>query len=188
MKRRIGFGPRLLAFLTDSFIIGFTASLVMAVVMKSTFQSFLSGQYVEALTALSQGQDAAVQGGALDSLLRVTSFITSWSLLYMLIEGFTGASPGKMLLGLKIGTEDGQIADSRTYFYRYLLKNGASLLGVFGKTSGLLILNNIGNMMGMVIFFGCFMTILPHRQAIHDMVVKTAVFRKNDLESNDKGG
>ncbi len=174
--------------MTDSFVVGFTASLVMSVIMESTFQSFMSGQYVEALTALSQGQDAAIQSGALDSLLRVTSFITSWSLLYMLIEGFTGASPGKMLLGLKIGTEDGQIADSKTYFQRYLMKNSAALLGVFGKTTGLLILNSIGNMAGMVIFFGCLMTLLPHKQAIHDMVVKTAVYRKKDLENNQKNG
>ena len=156
----------------------------MSVVMEGTFQHFLSGQYMDALTALSQGQEAAAHSGALDSLLRVTSFITSWSLLYMLIEGFTGASPGKMLFGLKIGTETGQIADSKSYFYRYLLKNSASLLGVFGKTTGVLLFTNVGNLMGMVIFFGCFMTILPHKQAIHDMVVKTAVYRKKDLENN----
>jgi len=186
MNARIGFGPRLLAFAVDSLIVGFTASLLMSVIMPDTFHLFMSGQYIEALAAASKGQESASHIENFQLVVRVSSFITSWSLLYMLIEGFLGASPGKMLLGLKIGTEKGNIADTRIYFNRYLAKNSPSLLMVIAKTTGISILGDLEYLSSMVIFFGYLLTFLPHRQGIHDMIAKTAVYRKKELEQVKK--
>lgn len=179
--KRVGFGPRLLAFVIDSFIIGMLASILMSYLMENTFQAFIRGDLVNTLLNAYAGNSTPQDAEALKKLFKVTSFVTHLSMLYMLIEAFTGATPGKMFLGLKIGTEKGKTGDTWLYFHRYAVKNSSSLLGLLASTTGLASFNSLGGLVGLVMIFGCFMVLGPKKQAIHDMAAKTAVYYKHDF-------
>jgi uncharacterized RDD family membrane protein YckC len=101
--------------------------------------------------------------------------------LYSLIEALTGASPGKMVMKLKIGTEDGRTAPLSTYLTRWAVKYSSQILSVLALITGIGVLSQVGSLAGLVIFVGCFLVLGAKRQAIHDMVAKTAVFKKADL-------
>jgi uncharacterized RDD family membrane protein YckC len=115
-------------------------------------------------------------------IIRLSNFIANFSLLYMFIEAFTGASPGKMVLSLKVGTENGEKGDTWLYFTRFAIKNASALFGLAGRTTGLIFLNSLGGFAGMIIFLGCFLVLGIKKQAVHDMLAKTAIFNKNELE------
>ena len=50
--------------------------------------------------------------------------------LYTLIEGLTGASPAKMMFGIKIANEDGTKANRNTLINRWAFRNGSSLIQI----------------------------------------------------------
>jgi uncharacterized RDD family membrane protein YckC len=180
IEKRIGFGPRLAAFIIDSFFIALLSSLLMSQLMGDIFNQFISGRLTEIVlaagTAVTEESHEAYQ-----NMMRVSMFIAHFSALYMMVEGFLGASPGKMILGLRVGTETGDGGDVWTYFPRYLIKNSSILIDLFGRLSGIDPVRSLGGLVGMVVFFGCFMVLGVRRQAIHDLLARTAVFRKEDL-------
>ena len=181
LKKRTGFGPRLGAFIIDSIIISLLASLLMSIIMETTFNAFFQGHLTESILkgeALKSGSAAAE---AYREMLRISLFIAHFSTLYMIIEAFTGATPGKMILGLKIGTQEGKSGDMWLYFPRYLIKNCSVLIDLAGRITGITLLGTIGGFAGMVVFFGCFYVLGEKKQALHDIIAKTAVFRKHDL-------
>jgi uncharacterized RDD family membrane protein YckC len=107
--------------------------------------------------------------------------VTIVGVLYGLIEAFTGASPGKMVLKLKIGFEDGRNAAVATYFTRWAVKYSGTILSFLGVISGISLLGTLGSLASFVIFIGCFLVLAEKKQAVHDMAAKTAVFKKADL-------
>lgn len=180
MKKRIGFTPRLGAFIIDSFIITLVASLLMSVFMETTFNAFLQGRFTETLLN-SESLSTGAAREAYSEMLRISLFIAHFSTLYMIIEAFLGATPGKMILGLKIGTQDGKAGDMWVYFPRFLYKNCSVLIDLAGRITGISLLGTLGGFAGMVIFFGCFYALGEKKQALHDILAKTAVYRKQDL-------
>jgi uncharacterized RDD family membrane protein YckC len=103
--------------------------------------------------------------------------------LYNLIEGVVGYTIGKLIIGIKIGNQDGTPASQSTLMLRYALKNIGS---IFSLLSILLIVNalsTIGSILGLIVFIGCFFVLADKRQAFHDMLAKTAVFKKDALEN-----
>jgi uncharacterized RDD family membrane protein YckC len=124
---------------------------------------------------------AAAAGAAIGALGGMAIGIYVFGFLYSLIEAFTGASPGKMVLKLKIGLEDGRNAPLGTYVSRWAVKYAGTLIGLVALMPGLALLGTIGSLAGFVIFIGCFLVLGDKRQALHDMAAKTAVFNKADL-------
>ncbi len=179
-EKRVGFGPRLGAFIIDSFVITILASILMALLMENTFSAFIKGQLTEAIMNTAGNHHFTPQE-AYDEMMRVSLFIAHFSTLYMITEAFFGATPGKMILGIKIGTQDGKAGDIWVYFPRFAIKNGSVLLELIGRISGFTFLNSIAGLAGMVILFGCLFILGEKRQALHDTLARTAVFRKNDL-------
>ncbi len=167
-SNRIGFGPRLGATLLDALFIallivpmsmlGIGAGLAAAMGMDAT-----GGDEAEALALLGVG------AGAIAMILVATLL----ALAYTLIEAFTGASPGKRVLGLQIAKADGTAGDLSFYLLRWAVKNSGSLLN--------LVLPAIASLASLVFFFGCFAALGEKRQALHDMVVKSAVYKKADI-------
>lgn len=174
-SNRIGFGPRLGAFLIDSFLMAFLASLLMSLFMPDQLKLFADGKYLEVLAHGTAGD------GSMESILKVSSFLAHFSMLYMLIEGFVGATPGKLLLGMKIGTPEGYHGDQKLYMTRYLVKNSPSLLNLAATTLNLGLFAGLSGIAGMVILMGGFMMLSPDRQALHDRVAHTAIFKRVDL-------
>ncbi len=180
-KRRVGFGPRLVAFVIDSFFIAVLASILMSAFMGPTFTAFIKGQLTETYLGAQAIKDSISSREAYDGIMRISLFIAHFSTLYMITEAFWGASPGKMLLGLKIGTQDGLKGDIWVYFPRFALKNSSVLLDLLSRLTHIAFISSLAGFVGMVIFTGCFFALGIRKQALHDTIARTAVFRKEDL-------
>jgi uncharacterized RDD family membrane protein YckC len=44
------------------------------------------------------------------------------------------------------------------------------------------LVKTVGSFLGFIIFIGCFFALGSNKQSIHDMISKTAVFKKADLK------
>ena len=111
------------------------------------------------------------------------------SILYMLIEGFTGASVGKRLLKLTVARADGTAGNQALFLSRMFVKNSdrilhlIAILPLFTFLSGAV--ESAGSTIGFVLFIGCFFVLGRNRMALHDMVVKTAVFKVHDVKKSE---
>lgn len=160
---RIGFGKRLLASTID-FVLMFVVALVIGFVGIGAFMSRM----------LLPGNSATGLFGAMAGIL-VTMVLVG--VFYPLIEGFTGWSPAKRLLGLEIGTADGEVAPLQTLLTRYAVKNASMLVGFIGIITGISILGTAGSLLAVVVTVGCLMALMAPRQALHDRIAGTAVFK-----------
>jgi uncharacterized RDD family membrane protein YckC len=64
---------------------------------------------------------------------------------------------------------------------RWLLKNMSSVIGILNLIMLSPVLDLIGSIIGIVIFIGCFFVLGDNKQALHDILAGTAVFRKKDI-------
>jgi len=137
--------------------------------------------------AAGEGADSAAAAGAAGAAIGAVGGmmigIYIFGFLYSLVEALTGASPGKRILKLKIGFEDGRTAPTSTYVARWAVKYAGTLIGLVALLPGLHLLGTVGSLAGFVVFVGCFLVLGDKKQALHDMAAKTAVFNKADLAS-----
>jgi len=178
MEKRVGFGPRFAAALIDLAvvaIVGFVAGAAIGGMLGGGIGGMLGG---------SAGEDAAggaALGAAIGAVFGAIAAFGGFVFLYSLIEAFTGASPGKMILGLTAGTADGRRGSAALYVRRWAVKYSGTVLGLLGAIPGLHILGLLAPAAGLIIFVGCFLVLGDKRQALHDVAATTAVFRKADL-------
>ena len=178
METRIGFGRRLGAYVIDTiFIIG------IAYILFSLF-----GDFFERFVDFSEITDAQLDQvdsmpGTLGAFfLTLSVSITLSSFAYNLVEGFLGYTVGKLMLGIQIGNQDGTPAKMETLMARYAIKNISTLVGLVGLAVMISIISTISSGLGFVILIGCFFALGEKKLALHDMIAKTAVFRKSELE------
>ena len=177
MEKRVGFGPRLGAALIDMVLI-----TIVSLLFGGTLGAMLGlGAGALAGSAGENATGAAAAGAAIGALGGMMIGVYIFGFLYSLIEALTGASPGKMVLKLKIGFEDGRNAPASTYVARWAVKYSGTLIGMVALMPGLHLLGTVGTLAGFVIFIGCFLVLGDKRQALHDMAAKTAVFNRADL-------
>ena len=179
MDTRAGFGLRFAAALIDFgsvAVVGFIAGAAVGGMLGGGIGGVLGG---------SAGGDGAAAGAALGAavgaLVGAIAAFGGFVFLYSLIEAFTGASPGKMCLGLRVGTADGRRGSASLYVKRWAIKYSGTLLGLLGAIPGLHILGLVAPAAGLIVFVGCFLALGDRRQALHDLGAATAVFRKADL-------
>lgn len=173
MENRIGFGKRLGALLLDCVIVG-----VLVVLLGGAVGGML-GLTAGGLAAA--GEDAAagaMSGAAIGAILGMVAAMAVIGLVYFLLEGFTGYTLGKLLLGIRIANEDGSQAAVSTLLARWALKNINFVLTVAAVMTGVELLRVLGNVGGLVILVGCFLVLGVSKQALHDRIVKTAVYPK----------
>ena len=183
-ENRIGFSPRLGALLVDVVVI----IVVALVIVGPILGVFMGAEAAEAAkeTATASGgdqmdKDLAEAGGGIGGFfagmvlsLPITGF------LYTLIEGLTGASPAKMMFGIKIANEDGTKANRNTLIKRWAFRNGSSLIQILAAI-GLTFLSPVSGIYGLIITVGCFMVLRDNKQSFHGAWSKTAVFKKSDI-------
>jgi len=168
-SHRIGFGPRLGAALLDIL-------LVLLCSLPALIFAGVAGAVVTTLGLDSViDEEAMAATGLMAGVGAVAAFIFAGlvAIVYTLIEAFTGASPGKRILGLRVARADGTPGDVQLYLMRWALKNSGSLLTF--------VLPAVSSLASLVFFFGCFAALGEKRQALHDMVVKSAVYKKADI-------
>jgi uncharacterized RDD family membrane protein YckC len=65
---------------------------------------------------------------------------------------------------------------------RFAIKNISSIIGLIAIALMATTLNTIGSVLGFVIIIGCFFVLGESKLAFHDMLAKTAVYWRKDLE------
>lgn len=175
---RVGFGTRLGALLLDAVIIS-GISFVLAPILGG-FLGAAAG--AAAADASSDAAVAAAAGGILGTLVALMVVLPLIYVVYYLIEGLTGITLGKLILGIKVANQDGTAAPTGTLITRWAVKSSGNILTALGAILGVAILGTIGGIVGLVIFIGCFMVLGAKKQSLHDMVAKTAVFKKSDIK------
>ncbi len=176
---RIGFGRRFAAYLIDAIfttflmVIGFYATGLAQEIM-----GIVSLNDYNFMTLMTNEQ-------FLDLVNRITPLSLAIGTVYALMEVFFAASPGKMLLGIIIGTADKKFAPIPKLFLRFCIKNisyfGTLLFVITNKE----IFSSIGTFFSFMIFIGFFAILGAKRQGFHDMIAKTAVYFKDELKQFD---
>jgi len=174
MEKRVGFGIRLGAYLIDYVIAGILAS-ILSILFAGLFASLGAG-----VGSASGAEYGAAAGGVMGFFAGIMIGITVAVPLYFLMEAFLGYTLGKLILGIKIAKEDGTQGDIKDYFLRYVIKNSGTILSLLGLLT-LSFLGTLGWIAGLAIFVGCFFVLGDKKQAFHDMLSKTAVFKKEDI-------
>ncbi len=154
-SKRVGFFPRLFAVLLDAIILGVLMQ-VLSIVLPNIFS---------APTSWSMSGD----GMPLSSIII--------SLLYTSLEIWTAATPGKMILKLKIKAQGGGAAATPALVIRWLIKQSAQILMLLFIITSIQILQTLQSIAALVVFIGCLFVFAKSKQALHDLIAKTAVFK-----------
>ena len=180
---RVGFLPRLGAFLIDLGIFAAAVHLFMFIDV-----------YVNITTSLNDFGLICLLGG------------TFLLLGYGLFEIMMAATPGKRIAGLVIGAADGMPAPRKALFKRWAAKQIAVFFAcpmallwtmyspynnwirvpdfVMPGIVGLALIDTIltGALL-LIVVGGCFLALGPSRQTLHDRLAGTALFRAVDLNA-----
>jgi len=184
IPNRVGFGPRFAAMLLDSVFLVCIIFGICNLVISAGLGDFFSNKTIGMLNLdedIFEEMEKSL-GDFFTTYLVMIALSNSTGLLYSLIEAMTGASPGKMILGLQIAYEDSSEGDMNLYMKRWVLKNLSGILGLLYITFGILILNSIGGFVSILFITGCFFVLSDRKQGFHDIMTKSAVFRKADLK------
>ena len=170
MEKRVGFALRLGAFAIDAVFV-----VILSIVAVPAIGAMLGAGFAP--------QDASLAA----SLTMAPGAVIGAA--YFLIEGFTGASIGKMILKLKVGRPDGRMGSVGLFLLRWAIKNVGNLVAIVGAALALgtlspglpIFLIGAGNVLGLVIALGCLLALRKSKQALHDVLARTAVYRRDDL-------
>lgn len=176
---RVGFGRRFGAYMLDLLIALVFGGFIATFVGADLAQTFYAAELGEANTSLEMfaGSDMNME----EFMLKTFGYSAAVSLLvivFFIMEGALGQSPGKMVLQLINANPDGAKADPAKLWMRAALKYGSTLLSLVGGVVGMSFIGTIGSIWSLVIFVGFFFAFSDKKQTIHDMIAKTVVVRK----------
>jgi RDD family len=173
---RVGFRRRVPAALLD----------LAAIALLSIFWGPWIGFRLGLATAGGLGPGA---GGIIVAATAGTLLI---ALLWFGTEAIWGWTPGKRLLGIQIGTDEGFAAQRSRMALRWSIKSAPLLLALFALLLSLLApgvgrwLDLLAHLCALVVVGGCLLIYGSHRQALHDMLAHTAVYRRAELLPPDE--
>lgn len=161
-ENRVGFLTRVRARLLDgvfSYLAGFVGLL-------------LAGAPIASGLGPSKGHSCTSGGGLALALIAGIGALGGYYLywiLALLLEGLVGASPGKMSLGIRIRNADGSRPEVAKLLRRLAIRESGALA----------LVHPIFGLFELLAFLGCFMVLGHRRQALHDRLAGTAVFRND---------
>ena len=163
---RVGFGKRLGSSLLD-FIISLLPGIVLGIYAGAAMAAFLlEFFYDEAQLETIQAGFSGEIAASIIALVASLAGIAFTSIFFYVLEGFTGQTPGKMILGITVANMNGEKATIDKLLLRAFIKITGSFVGIIG----------------LIIFVGCFLVLGEKKQALHDIICKTAVYKKTDIE------
>jgi uncharacterized RDD family membrane protein YckC len=181
MEQRIGFGKRLAALVLDCVIVW-----VLAFFGGTTIGGLLGyagGSAASSLGLTDSTGSLAALGGALGAIFGFIVAAVVISAVYFLLEGFTGYTVGKLILGIRIANADATAAPLTRLLGRFAIKNSNSILAFLGLVAGTRALFSLGNVAGLIVFVGCFLALGVNKQALHDRIMGTAVYPRDLIKS-----
>ena len=173
---RVGFGARLGAALIDGIII-FGLMIIIGMFFLGGAMSLLGGMGSMGTGEPSTTVEGAMAAGAVGAGFGALALMYLLPLVYSLLEVIKAASPGKMILGLRIRNADGSVANMNTLLTRWAAKNSASLINIVAALTGVALLYTVGTIAGLIIFIGCLFVLGAARQGFHDKLAHTAVYK-----------
>jgi uncharacterized RDD family membrane protein YckC len=176
VESRVGVGPRLGAYLIDTLLVMGAAYLLRDVA------AALAPQAVQ--VAMAQQPKGEVPPDLQAWVLTAARASVAASLLgpfYGLVEGLSGASPGKLLLGLRVVTTEGHRAPLAQLLERFVIKGGPNLLAFAAILTNLPGLSTAASGFAFLVILGGLLILGAKRQAIHDLAARTAVLRRSDV-------
>ncbi len=168
---RIGFGQRLFAYIIDNilFLVLFFAIMIF------------TGNYEwlkENINDLKDLQNPAILNELTKRLTILTLILTP---IFWSTEIFLAASPGKLFLNLVIANDNRTQATLIKLLVRFSLKHITYIFNLLTFLTAVAYFEFIGNFASLLILLGFFLTLKEKKQALHDLICKTAVFKKHDL-------
>ena len=164
---RIGFGRRFGAYLIDGIIVSIIGGVIGSGDLMASMQATVNDTAAMADPTQAQASMMAMMGPFLGKIGLV-------GILYGLLDVFKGQTLGKMLLGIGIKDENGSSAALPTLVTRFAVKYSAYIC--YALVAFMPFFLFIGQLAGLVVFVGCLMVFSTKKQALHDIVAKTAVF------------
>lgn len=169
---RVGFGKRLGAYAIDFLItLGITFVLKAALGIDAV-EAEIEANMQEGIMSLSEGISAMVSASTIPYAA---------SVLYFLLELFTGASLGKHILKIVIAHPERTAGDFNIFALRWAIKYSPSLAFLLSALTGNLIIAGIGLLLTIIFIIGCFVALGEKKQALHDIIAKTAIYNKGDV-------
>ena len=176
---RVGFGLRLGAAVIDWIMWGIISIIIM----------YLTGFFESAMeignTISSNLGNAALiteitENFALENM-GTFILIYALNLVYYFLEVLNGATPGKMIVGIRIANADRTAGSTKVLLNRYLVKHSDTILNLLATITFISILDLLSFIAMVAIFIGCFFVLGDQRQALHDMIAKTAVYYNDQI-------
>jgi uncharacterized RDD family membrane protein YckC len=130
-----------------------------------------------AVMALGKGFGAGPNGGLnfWDGVLAANLF--ALPLLYFCFEIVLGATPGKLLMGIRIASDGATLASYGRLLSRWAIKQSPFILLLAASFLGSQILFNIGLGFAAAIAVGTLAALGGSKRAVHDLLTGTAVYR-----------
>lgn len=177
---RQGFGLRFVAVLIDFAILW----LITTAIMQFSDFNELINQFNEILKEAQS--DPEMLNEAMDfffeNIMFYYLFSTLFTLCYYLTEVLLAATPGKLILKLRIGAANAEHSDYRKLIIRFLIKHSfyfVLILSLLTKNTFLYLLTFL---MFFIVAVGFLFVLSNKRQALHDLISGTAVYKLKDLK------
>jgi uncharacterized RDD family membrane protein YckC len=176
---RKGFGVRLGARLLDYLIF---SGVILVISASTGIMTDFVEFYTKMFQNLSDSQYIQQISLAFNAKHRMTFIgFNILTLLYYSLEIFGATSLGRMILGLKIGDNDGKKAGISNLTIRYLLKQLPEILSILILLTNIAFLSYISLIITLALFVGCFFVLAEKKQSFHDLLAGTAVYNSNDI-------
>lgn len=167
MEERVGRAPRFVAMLIDLVLVNILAGVLAVGVFELVGGVPQHGEYA-----------------GIFAFAFVLTFIVALGMAYLLlsgVEGFTGWTLGKLILGLRIGTADATKAPIPSLIKRWVIKNGFILWIVSGVLAESELVVYVGFLWALLSGLMIVVELLRKHDPFHDKLAKTAVFKKAQL-------
>jgi len=106
------------------------------------------------------------------------------------VEAVSGFTPGKLILRIRPGTAGGEKGAPDFYIIRFMIKGMphvllfmAWIIRLSGEAGFAVdLLEGFSALLTGVVFLGCLLAMGDRKQALHDRIARSAVYRIRDLE------
>lgn len=176
-EKRVGFGRRLGAYLID--LVFFSIILLIVLFVFGLRDIFPSDWSILA-------DPAANKEFSLNMTIFIAPKALILSILYYLPEIIIGSSIGKLILGIRIASADGKKASIGFLAFRFLLKNIGLPFSLLFVLTNVEIFSSLSSWSAFIFIISCFFALSRKKQALHDLIAKSAVFYTEDIVTSNQ--
>ena len=160
LAKRMSFGTRFGAWIIDIILI-----IILAMVLGGTIGTMFGLQISNAISKEMTPENAELAKVGTSAMGIVVGMMTAsiglmlglpiFSIIFFLLEAFTGRTPGKFMLGLVVANQDGTKGNISTLGLRALIKIAPHVLFFAGAITKISTLETIGTSISLLIFSNC---------------------------------